>query len=124
MEIKSNNDFRYDLEIGQMFEGSLSDILSNKKIEVKTDIKAMQTGNLFIEIYSRGKASGLSTTQADFYAFILPIDENDFTTILISVDKLKCIVKNTYNKNGFTIGGDENSSKGVLIKIDDLWQTI
>lgn len=120
MEIKSNNDFKYDLELGQMFEGSLSDILSNKKIEVKTDLLAFSTGNLFVEIESRGKLSGLSTTQADYYAFIIPIDD-DFITILISVSRLKEIVKKRHTGK-FVSGGDDKTSKGVLIRLTDIWR--
>ena len=44
-----NNDFRYDLKIGQIAEKELDDIFKDKKIEVKTDFIAQKTGNVFIE---------------------------------------------------------------------------
>jgi len=69
--MKYNNDFKYDLEVGQVGEKYLGNILQSKKIEVKTDLQAHKTGNIFIEYYSRGKPSGISTSEADFYAFIL-----------------------------------------------------
>ena len=40
-----NTDFRYDLKLGQIGEKHLGNILNNKKVEVKTDYQAMQTGN-------------------------------------------------------------------------------
>ena len=33
-----NSDFKYDLELGQLGEKYLNEILSNKKIEVKTAV--------------------------------------------------------------------------------------
>ena len=71
--MKHNGNYSYDLLLGQKGEGLLADILKLKgdKVEVKTDYKATRTGNLFIEYESRGKASGLSTSTADYWAFII-----------------------------------------------------
>lgn len=41
--------------------------------EVKTEITAAATHNICIETESRNKQSGINTTKADFYVFILPI---------------------------------------------------
>ncbi len=49
------SDFRHDLKIGQLAEKALADIIENKTVEVKNDLKASKTGNLFIEYHSRGK---------------------------------------------------------------------
>ncbi len=70
-EVEFNNDFKYDLKIGQLGEKHLANILENKKIEVKTDFQAMKTGNIFVEYSSRGFKSGIATTQADYYCFII-----------------------------------------------------
>ena len=54
-----------------MPEKELAHIFTNSKIEVKRDLKALNTGNVFVEYMSRGKPSGLSTTEADWYCFNL-----------------------------------------------------
>ena len=54
-----NSNFEYDLELGKVKEKELYDIFSYKKIEVKTDFKANETGNVFIEYESRGEKSGI-----------------------------------------------------------------
>jgi hypothetical protein len=40
--------------------------------EVKTDFKAKDTGNLFFEYKCNGKDSGLTSTEADKWAILLP----------------------------------------------------
>ena len=64
-----NSDFKYDLQLGQLGEQHLAKILINKKIEVKTDYQATQTGNIFVEYESRGKPSGMATSEAEWYCY-------------------------------------------------------
>jgi hypothetical protein len=110
-----NSDFRYDLIIGQIAEHELANILTNKRIEVKSDKAAHRTGNVFVEYASRGKPSGLATTQADYYCF-----EVKGTYILISVPRLKIIARKHIGTYKDIRGGDENTSKGILLPILDL----
>lgn len=112
--MKYNNDFRHDLEVGQIGEKALGHLLMNKKIEVKTDFKAQSTGNVFVEYRSRGKNSGISTTEADYWCFII----SKYQLILIDTDKLKDISRANWHKK--TRGGDSNTSEGILIKTKDL----
>ena len=49
----------YDIEIPEI----------NKTVEVKSDIKSLETGNYVIEISFDGKRSALSTTKADWWVF-------------------------------------------------------
>ena len=62
--MKHNSDFKYDLEIGLNYETKLAELLG-KKIEVKRDFKCLETGNIFVEYASRGKLSGIATSEAD-----------------------------------------------------------
>tara|TARA_R110000824_G_scaffold97789_1_gene233534 strand:+ start:501 stop:860 length:360 start_codon:yes stop_codon:yes gene_type:complete len=116
--MKHNNDFKYDLKFGQMSETKFHKMLSEKEIEVKSDKQSMDTGNVFIEFKSRGKLSGISTTQADYYAYYI----DDETCITISVKTLKEKIKKLYKENKAKIitGGDENTSVALLVKIKDL----
>ena len=111
-----NSDFKYDLQLGKLGEQHLAKILMNKKIEVKTDYQATQTGNIFVEYYSRGKASGITTTQAQWYAFLLSNDK----IILISTEELKDICRKYLWTKRDVKGGDNNTSQGILLPIKDL----
>jgi len=111
-----NSDFKYDLEVGNVKEKELANILENKKIEIKYDLKSNITGNVFIEYESRGKPSGLSTTQSDYYAFIL----GNGIIIIIDTDRLKNISRGMIGTSRDILGGDSNTSKGILLKINEL----
>jgi hypothetical protein len=111
-----NSDFKYDLKLGQIGEKHLASILSESKIEVKTDYQACGTKNIFVEYQSRGKDSGLITTQASWYAYIL----SNHKIILISVKKLKELSRRYLNTKRDVLGGDNDTSKGILLPIKDL----
>jgi hypothetical protein len=115
--MKYNNDFKYDLKVGQVGEKYLNKILSGKKIEVKTDLQAHRTGNIFIEYYSRGKKSGISTTESDWYCFVLSNEK----LVLIKTSELKAICRSYINTSKDIKGGDSNTSKGILLPIKDLF---
>lgn len=112
--MKHNSDFKYDLDTGIIGEKHLALILSNKKIEVKTDFLAKKTGNLFVEFKSRNELSGISTTQSDYWCFIISNEQ----LILIKTDKLKLLCKNPNLK--IVKGGDSNTSEGVLLPLSNL----
>lgn len=110
-----NSDFRYDLEVGQLAEQELSKILHHKKIEVKKDMKATQTGNVFIEYESRNKPSGIATSEAEYYAIII-----EGSIILKESSKLKALARQYIGTKRDVLGGDNNTSKGILLPIQDL----
>ena len=111
-----NSDFRHDLKLAQETENAFAEILGpNTTIEIKDDLQASQTGNIFIEFESRGKPSGIATTEADYWAIHI-----DGIWITLRTDKLKGIARKMYKLFGTTLGGDSNTSKGVLIPIKNL----
>ena len=112
-----NSDFRHDLKLAQETENAFANILGpNTTIEIKDDLQASQTGNIFIEFESRGKPSGIATTEADYWTIHI-----DGIWITIETKHLKDIARFMYKKNGTTNGGDSNTSKGVLIPIKNLF---
>ena len=115
--MEHNSDFRYDLKLGVIGEEYLASILQNKKIEVKTDFKALKTGNVFVEYSSRSKKSGISTTEAIWYAFIL----SNNLICLIKTDELKMLCRKYIGTNRDIKGGDSNTSKGIILPIKDLF---
>jgi len=74
--MKLNNDKRFDLDLqyGQVFEKKVADMLRHSKIEVKTERDMWKcTGNIAIEIMSRGNPSGIETTEWVCWFHILSI---------------------------------------------------
>jgi hypothetical protein len=119
-----NSDFAYDLKVGQMGEKQLGDIFSSKKIEVKRDFFICKTKRIAIEFRSRGKPSGISTTEADWWAIMIARDEieSDDTIILIEVERLKSLVKKHHAKGRIKDVGDNNTSKAVMIPVNELFK--
>lgn len=114
--MKYNSDFAYDLEVGKVGEHTLGWLLSESKLEVKTDFGTEKTGNVFVEYHSRGKPSGISTTQADNWAFVISMTQ----FIIIDTTHLKEIARRYIGTSRDVLGGDENTSKGVLIPVEEL----
>jgi hypothetical protein len=114
--VEYNSDFRYDLKVGQLHEKMLADLLESKTVEVKRDFRASQTGRVFVEFFCRGKPSGISTTEADFWCFILDGE----TAIMLPTSKLERLANKAADNNQVVCGGDNNLSHGVLIEVADL----
>jgi len=124
--MKFNRDFKYDLELGQEGENLIAKLLHNSTIEVKLDFIAWRTKNIFIEYESRGKPSGISTTQAKFWFYIILKDGTSRNTekitidnvqdiLFFKVDKLKKVSKEWLNFNVGKKGGDNDTSVGCCI---------
>ena len=128
-----NGDFKYDLVLGQLGEGWVGKMLSNKTIEVKFDFACYRTGNFYIEYSSRGKPSGIATTKADYWMLIAStekgvelkgqlrdIEKDDVLySIMLPTEKLKEVCRTKYYRKDVG-GGDSNTSTGILIKSKDL----
>jgi len=109
-----NNDFRYDLKVGQVYEKQFNDLLGSK-IEIKRDFKCLETGNIYVEYQSRGKPSGLSTSEAEYWCYWL----SDVLCIFIKTEELKILCRVYLNTSRDRNGGDMNSSKGILLPLVD-----
>jgi hypothetical protein len=111
-----NSDFKYDLQIGVMGEEFLAELLQNKKIEVKTDFKAKVTGNIFVELKSRGKWSGISTTESEYICYIL---EGTGVILIFQTVRLKALIKHLLQdlEEPIIKGGDMNTSQGILLQL-------
>ena len=114
-----NNDFRFDLMLGQIYEKQLGELL-NQKIEVKRDYKCLETGNIYVEYESRGKLSGLSTTQSDYWCYWLSEEH----CVLIKTDRLKQMCRKYLKTDRDKKGGDSNTSKGILLPTKEFIENI
>lgn len=96
-------DFDIDVKRGEVGEELTASILGQiDTVEVKTDYRASETGNVYIECYSyrRGdrkdlKTSGISTTKANWWAFASPSGNG---LVFISVKDLKDLVASNYTR--------------------------
>ena len=116
--------FDIDLNFGQIYEEKIRELFEGEgSIEVKTerDIWA-DTGNIAIEIRSRGKPSGLSTTEAKWWIQVFTVDKDVKFMLMFRVDNLRKAVKYLYiNELAPKInGGDDNTSELILVPISTL----
>ena len=111
-----NSDFKYDLQVGQVKEKELGEIFNSKTIEIKYDLQALQTNNVYIEYESRGKPSGISKSTSDYYCFCIGSTFHLIETCILK-DRCRKYLKTKRDKSG----GDSNSSKGILLPINELF---
>jgi len=115
---KTERTFDIDLEYGIAGENHVLGLLNGAmKVEVKTDRMAHSTGNLAVEYSSRGLPSGIATTKADYWAFV--IGDNN-TVIFIPTERLKELARVWYKAGYIVDGGDQNTSKIILIPIKEI----
>ena len=114
-----NSDWDIDLRDGIAGEQSIVKLLLLETIEVKTDRRWKETGNLYIEVYcfqqksQSWEKSGLAVSKASHYAF--PLGN---ATLFIQTERLKEAVSRYGKKIECNI--PPNPSRGYLIKPEQL----
>ena len=108
--------FEKDLSYGKKHEKMV--MKSLEKYELKTDRKAYQTGNVYVEFESRNKNSGIRTSKSNTWIFkIVNSKDTHLFSIHIPLSRLKKLVSKDYR---VVPGGDNLTSKGYLVPIKDL----
>jgi len=108
--------FDLDLASGAAGEQLVASVLS--KIEVKTDYIVSNTGNIVVEYQCRGKDSGISTTEAEWWAFVL--EGGDYAgeiITLIKTSRLRKLIADCKTVKG----GDDNASTMRLVPLTKLY---
>jgi hypothetical protein len=126
--------FDLDLERGKVGEELLGTFLGaladGAKFEVKTDYRAVETGNFYIETWqynwsdmSDKRPSGINTTEAEWWVFAGP-GLNGF--VAIKTADLKDIIRETNPREAQQpITNDTtNGSFGRLVKVQDVLRKI
>lgn len=115
-------DKRFDLNIieGEIAEGTLAEIMqdaSGATVEVKRDFMVSKTGNLAVEFMCSNKPSGISTSQATWWAHVLdgPM-YNGEVIVLIKRKRLERLLVPARIKKG----GDRNRADMYLIRAEEL----
>ena len=117
--MKHNSDFRHDLEWGQMGENVVADIVAGDKTEVKSERDIWsRTGNHYVEFKSRGKPSGIVTTEAKYWSVNFFLNDNFCFNITLTVERLREICLKFKHKK--FKGGDNDTSIGILVPIKEL----
>lgn len=127
--LNNNNKFDVDLQFGQEGERWLIWLGTDQaKIEVKTERDTWATtGNAVFEYSSRGKASGISVTQADYWLHIFREKDQAVMCFMFRVVELKEFLRlvfrnpNTYNAR-ICKGGDDNTSEVILLPISQMYR--
>jgi hypothetical protein len=112
--VAPKSSFLTDLPFGEKYEREAKSILEGKdvKVEVKADRLCQKTGNVYVEIRSRGKPSGITTTDADVWVFCLWKENRERQTFVsISVEILKQLML----KYPIKVGGDNYTSEGHIV---------
>jgi hypothetical protein len=122
---------RFDIDfsrglIGENLVSNLPESIQSGTVEVKTDYRAEITGNFYVETWQYGQAdesdkkqSGINTTKADSWAFVIPQTGAMF---LIKTDDLKALMKaNDYRETRQPkINENTNASIGRLVPVMDI----
>ena len=115
-----NNDFRYDLEVGQEGERLVDALFKSKRIEVKRDSWVGRTGNIAIEYESRGKPSGIATSEAEYWIIIFSREYEDKVMLVLETKRLKEVARKYLKDGSVKYMGDSNTSKAVLIPLSEI----
>ena len=117
-------------KIGENLVNTFLADLAGKTIEVKTDYRVTETGNVYVETWQYKKEdasdkvqSGINITKADYYCFASP-DASGF--IMIKTDDLKEVIResNPREVRQSRINAKTNASIGRLVKISDIMKKI
>ena len=115
--------FDLDLAYGKVREQRVADMLTDKKVEVKSERDMwVHTGNIAVEYESYGKPSGIAATEADYWFHNLCIGNETFATLVFDVPSLKRIIDNLDYKKTVS-GGDHNASRMYLLNIQKLFSS-
>lgn len=126
-------DFDLDFKrgmVGENLVGTFLQALEGGTIEVKTDYRIAETGNVYVETWqyrlpdeSDIKQSGINTTKADFWVFASPSGEG---FICISTEALKNAIRDHEPREVRQPLSSQatNASKGRLLPILTLLKSI
>ena len=115
--------FDLDLTYGEIREEKIAAMLTDKKVEVKSERDIWQnTGNICIEYECWGKPSGIRATESDYWFHNLCIGDEEYCTLVFKTDTLKKIVDKLDTFKTVS-GGDGNASRMYLVNLQKLFST-
>jgi hypothetical protein len=119
--MSGNSKFDLDLAKGQEMEQQLAEFFKGEKVEVKSERHLWEkTHNHFVEYQYKGNKSGISVTEAEYWALMLVKDDVPVMTYIIPVAVLKELCRKYIGTDRDVVGGDDNNSRGILLPIKEL----
>ena len=112
-------DSRFDLNLseGKQSESEVAQLLKDTTVEVKRDFKTSETGNFAVEYMCGGKPSGISTSEAEWWAIVLDGDQyNGEVIVFIKKKRLERLLFATRTVRG----GDNNKAEMYLVRAEEL----
>ena len=115
---------RFDLDLavgqqGELFVANIAEMLGSGsgEVEVKTDAPIARTGNVYIEYEclrpGRYEPSGIATTEAKIWAFVLPAN----VLIAAPVENVKDIARRHYSTRRRECVRGSHPTRGVVIPV-------
>lgn len=117
--------FDIDYEVGRQGElwvASIRDALRTERAEVKTDVRASVTGNVYVEYECRHrgkwKPSGIATNESPVYVFVLAARS---LALVVDTEALKREARRAYNAGRLAeCKKGSHPTRGVLIPVQKL----
>ncbi len=112
--------------VGEDLINNLADLIKLGKIEVKTDYRAIETGNFYVETWQYSdpssqdrRQSGINVTKAESWAFVIP---QTMAVYIIATEELKKLMRrNEYRETRQPIiNSNTNASIGRLVPVLDI----
>lgn len=126
--MKNTSDFRTDLDYGEEAEKMLDGYLKHGQIEVKRDRLMHRTGRVYIEYISRQRPSGIAMDDIR-PVWMYCVDDMSFG-LFMDANRLREAIKRFKKEcedglidepcHWAKLGGDEDTSQGALIAVEDL----
>lgn len=117
-------DFRRG-QVGEKLVGSFLEAVTGSLIEVKTDHRADETGNVYIETWQEGrdgwKTSGINLSDSDFYALAGPTAAG---FICIRTDELKRLALSSPSRTIATANINTVNTRGRLVPVQAIVSAI
>lgn len=121
--------FDLDFTRGKVGEDLVATFLADlqgKKIEVKTDYRVRETGNVYVETWQYSKPdasdkrpSGINITQAEYFCFASPTGQG---FLMVKTEALKEVLRgvNPPESRQPKINPHTNASIGRLVRVSDI----
>ncbi len=110
------NAFEVALKYGEGRENEFAKMLFRPDVEVKSDVLAASTGNVFVE-YAQGlseqRPAGIATSKSQIYV----IEIVGLCWVAIETARLRELARRAYAEKRIKQGGD-NGNVGVLVPVD------
>lgn len=106
-----NNDYRYDTKFRDKKGADVT-------VEIKEDFTCARTGNVGVEHSCRGKASGISISEADYYFYKCHLGTDTSINLMMSTKSLKKLIADKRYFREINGGDPGSNSLNYLFKLD------